>query len=125
MRSSEERRVLVVDDRAEMAEMIAEELSGHGYAAVATSSGRDALQRLRGERFDALVTDVTMPDVSGLSLLRTSMKLDPSRPVILITAYSTLETAMEATSDGAYHYLTKPFRLDALVRLIGDALDAR
>jgi two-component system, NtrC family, response regulator HydG len=118
-------RVLVVDDRAEMAEMIAEELSGHGYSVVVTSSGREALERLRGESFDALVTDMMMPEVNGLSLLRTSMKLDPSRPVILMTAYSTLETAMEATDGGAYHYLTKPFRLDALVRLIGHALDAR
>jgi two-component system response regulator HydG len=115
-------RVLIVDDQPEMAEMIADELCGRGYSAVATTSGRQALERLQSERFDALVTDVTMPEVDGMELLRVSLSLDPSRPVILMTAFSTLETAIHATGDGAYHYLTKPFRLDALVRLLREAL---
>ena len=102
--------------------MIAGELSGRGYAAVAASSGLQALRRLQSERFDALVTDVTMPEMDGLELLRASLSLDPSRPVILMTAFSTLETAINATSDGAYHYLSKPFRVDSLVRLLRDAL---
>jgi two-component system response regulator HydG len=122
MPSHDAPRVLIVDDQAEMAEIIAGELSGRGYAAVASTSGRQALERLQTERFDALVTDVTMPEVDGLELLRASLTLDPSRPVILMTAFSTLETAINATGDGAYHYLTKPFRLDALVRLLRKAL---
>lgn len=118
-------RVLVVDDRVEMTEVIADALSHRGYEVVAMTSSRGALRRLVAEHFDALVTDVGMPDVSGLELLRASIELDPSRPVIVITAYSTLETAMETTGEGAYHYLAKPFRLDVLVRLLHHALEPR
>lgn len=115
-------RVLVVDDRPEMAELIAEDLTQNGFAAVAISSGREAMDRLREERFDAVVTDLRMPEVDGLMLLRASLALDPSRPVIMMTAHGTLDTAMEATGEGAYHYLMKPFRLDALTRLLEQAL---
>lgn len=125
MPNAESARVLVVDDQTEMAELVADALSDRGYNAVAESSSRDALRRLTLEHFDALVTDVGMPDVNGLALLRASLKLDPSRPVIVITGYSSLETAIEATGSGAYHYLSKPFRLDVLYRLIQQALDLR
>jgi DNA-binding NtrC family response regulator len=125
MLSNEVRRVLVVDDRVEMAEMIADELCRHRYAAVATSSGGNARRLMRDERFDALVTDVSMPEVDGLMLLRCSIELDPTRPVILMTAYSSLDTAIAATCEGAYHYLRKPFRLEVLVRLVRDALRMR
>jgi DNA-binding NtrC family response regulator len=122
MPDSDATRILVVDDRAEMAEMVADALSEKGFAAVATSSGREAVHRLQTERFDVLVTDLRMPEVDGLALLRVSLELDPSRPVIVMTAHGALDTAVEATGEGAYHYLTKPFRLDALSQLIEQAL---
>ena len=115
-------RILVVDDGHEMAEMIADDLSDRGYAAVALTSGREALRCLREERVDALVTDLRMPEVDGLQLLRVSRALDPSRPVIMMTAHGTLDTAVEANGEGAFHYLLKPFRLDALVRVLERAL---
>lgn len=119
---SDPARVLVVDDRAEMAEMIADDLCDRGYEGLAVSSGREALHMLETARIDALVTDLRMPDVDGLDLLSASLALDPSRPVILMTAYGTLDTAVQATANGAFHYLTKPFRLDALVRVLSQAL---
>jgi two-component system response regulator HydG len=122
LHSSEATRILVVDDQPDMAEMLADDLSNRGYDAVATSSGRDALKKLKSQRFDALVTDLRMPELDGLALLRASHKLDPSRPVIVMTAHGTLDTAVEASGRGAYHYLTKPFRLEELVRLIELAL---
>jgi DNA-binding NtrC family response regulator len=126
MRSpSEPRRVLVVDDRPEMAEMIADDLCDRGYEGLAVTSGRDALHVLRTERVDALVTDMRMPEIDGLALLRASVRLDPSRPVIMMTAYGTLDTAMEANGDGAYQYLIKPFRLDELVDVLERALRVR
>ena len=73
------------------------------------------------ERVDVLVTDLRMPEIDGLSLLRASVELDPSRPVILMTAYGTFDTAMRATEGGAFHYIMKPFRLDALVRVLDQA----
>jgi DNA-binding NtrC family response regulator len=118
-------RVFVVDDQVDMAEVIAESLCHRGYEGIALSEGREALRRLAAERVDALITDLGMPEVNGLALLRASLKLDPSRPVIVMTAYSSLETAAEATGDGAYHYLCKPFRLDILCRLLENALNTR
>jgi two-component system response regulator AtoC len=111
-------RVLVVDDRPEMAEMIADHLCDRGYEATATSSGEEALRVLRTCRVDVLVTDLRMPDVNGFDLLSASMDLDPSRTVILMTGYGGLDTALEATQRGAFQFLTKPFRLDALVRVL-------
>jgi DNA-binding NtrC family response regulator len=115
------KHVLVVDDRPEMAEMIADHLCDRGYAATAISSGPEALQVLRTRRVDVLVTDLRMPDVDGFALLSASINLDPSRTVILMTAYGSLDTALEATRRGAFQFLTKPFRLDALVRVLEQA----
>jgi two-component system, NtrC family, response regulator HydG len=118
-------RILVVDDRPEMAEMIADDLSDRGYEGVSTTSGHEAMRMLQTERVDVLVTDVRMPEVDGLALLSLSLRLDPSRPVIMMTAYGTLDTVLETTGRGAYHYLTKPFRLEALVRVLEQALGHR
>jgi len=118
-------RILVVDDEAEMAEVIAENLHERGYDTVSVSSSAEALRLLKEARIDALVTDLRMPEIDGLALLRASRALDPSRPVIVITAYGSLSTAMQAVDDGTWHYLTKPFRLDVLARLLEQALSAR
>jgi two-component system, NtrC family, response regulator HydG len=115
--------VLVVDDRMEMAEMIADDLGARGYHTVAVSSGREALGWLKSHRVDALVTDLRMPEVDGLNLLRASRELDPTRPVILMTAFEGLDNAIEASELGVSCYLTKPFRLDLLARLLKEAID--
>jgi DNA-binding NtrC family response regulator len=118
----ESTRVLVVDDRPEMAEMIADDLCDRGYGCVAVTSGEEALRILRTERIDVLVTDLRMPGIDGFDLVRASVELDPSRAVILMTAYGTLDTALEATRRGVFQYLTKPFRLDTLVRVLEQSL---
>ncbi len=118
-------RVLVVDDRPEMAQMIADDLTDRGYETVAVSSGGEALRLLNSERVDALVTDLRMPEVDGLELLRISRELDPTRPVILMTAFEAMDTAIEASELGVCHYLTKPFRLDLLARLLRQAIEFR
>jgi two-component system response regulator AtoC len=123
LRSSERPRVLVVDDRPEMAKMVADDLCDRGYRGCAMSSSRDALRMLRNERVDALVTDLRMPEIDGLDLCRASRELDPSRPVIVMTAYETLETAIEASASGACQYVTKPFRLDVLARLLDHSIE--
>jgi DNA-binding NtrC family response regulator len=113
---------LVVDDQLEMAEMIADDLCDRGYEGVAVTSARKALEMLGTDRFDLLVTDLRMPEMDGLALLHASLQLDPMRPVIMMTAHGTMETAVQATGPGAYHYLLKPFRLDVLFRLVEKAL---
>lgn len=116
-------RVLVVDDDLEMARSLAEGLVDRGYDTFAAGSGREALDHLGSERFDAVVTDLRMPKVDGLELLSASRKLDPERPVIVMTAYSAIDTAVESIRQGAYHYLTKPFKQEELAIFLGRALD--
>ena len=97
-------------------------MGDRGYNAVALRSGREALERLQHEHFDALVTDLRMPGIDGMGLLRASRALDPSRPVIVMTGHGAIDTALEAASQGAFHYITKPFSLVHLVELIEAAL---
>jgi two-component system response regulator HydG len=116
-------RVLLAEDHVELAEMLADGLADAGFDAVAVPSGRKALEKLRAEKFDALVTDLRMQSLDGLELLSESRKIDPSRPVIVMTAYGAVDTAIESIRRGAYHYLTKPFKVEELVIFLRRALD--
>jgi two-component system response regulator HydG len=116
-------RVLVVDDQSDMAETLAEGLLDRDYDAVACASSTDATRRLETEPFDALVTDLRMPQVDGMGLLAVSRRAAPERPVIVMTAYGAIETAVDAIRAGAFHYLTKPFAIDELAVFLGRALD--
>jgi two-component system response regulator HydG len=104
-------RILVVDDEKEMAEMIADDLGSAGYEAEAAAGGKAALAALRKRSFDAVITDLRMNDVDGFDVLEASRRDQPDRPVLIMTAYGTIENAIEAVRRGASHYLTKPFRL--------------
>jgi two-component system response regulator HydG len=123
MKRPERPRVLVVDDHASMAEMVSDGLNERGFAAEAIPSSASAAKRLAEGECDALVTDLRMPEVDGLGLLAISRRLAPERPVIVMTAYSAVETAVESIRQGAYHYLTKPFKVDELVLFLSRALD--
>ncbi len=116
-------RVLVVDDELSMAETRADGLIERGYDAVPVGSSRQAAKMLEDRSFVALVTDLRMPELDGLELLATSRRLAPERPVIVMTAYSALDTAIESIRRGAYHYATKPFKLDEIALFLGRALD--
>jgi two-component system response regulator HydG len=121
-RAKEPRRILVVDDDRALAETLAEGLADRGYDAVPVASSADAAKQLQGDRFDALVTDLRMPHVDGLGLLAVSRRSDPTRPVIVMTAYSAIDSAIESIRQGAYHYLTKPFKVDELALFLDKAL---
>ncbi|MGH7272829.1 MAG: sigma-54-dependent transcriptional regulator, partial [Polyangiaceae bacterium] len=116
-------RVLVVDDERSMAEMLAEALADRGFDALASGSSTEAARRLGEERFDALVTDLRMPGIDGLELLSTARRIAPDCPVIVMTAFSAVDTAVESIRRGAYHYLTKPFKVDELALFLGRALE--
>lgn len=118
-------RVLVVDDELALAEMVADGLCDRGFDAVALSSGQQCLERLEREPFDALVTDLRMRPVDGLALLARSKALDPQRPVLLMTAFSAVDSAVEAIRQGASYYLAKPFKVDELALFLSRALDER
>ncbi len=116
-------RVLVVDDDLDLAETLAEGLSERGYEGVACASSVDAVRRLEQENFDALLTDLRMPQVDGMTLLAASRAAAPERPVLVMTAYAAIETAIDAIRQGAHHYLTKPFTLDELALFLGRAIE--
>ncbi|MDI1432274.1 sigma-54-dependent transcriptional regulator [Polyangium sorediatum] len=115
--------VVIVDDKLEMAEMLADGLADHGISAFAVATGKQALARIEAEPVDALVTDLRMPGMDGIELLTAARRAVPDLPVLVMTAYGALETAIESIRRGAYHYLTKPFKLDELVVYLGRALD--
>jgi two-component system response regulator HydG len=116
-------RVLIVDDEITMAEMLAEGLAERGFDAVAAGSSALAAKRLGEEHFDALVTDLRMPALDGLGLVSVARQVAPNCPVIVMTAYSAVDTAIESIRRGAYHYLTKPFKVDELALFLERALD--
>ena len=118
-------RVVVVDDRVAMAETIADGLVDHGFDAMALGSGRAALEALRDPTLDVLVTDLRMPDVDGLALLSAAHTAQIDVPIIVMTAYGAIDSAVESIRKGAYHYLTKPFKLEELVIFVRRAIADR
>jgi two-component system response regulator HydG len=106
-----------------MAETVRDALEERGYDATALDSSREALGRLAEGGFDALVTDLRMPEVDGLGLLAASRAHAPERPVLVMTAYGAIDSAVDAIRQGACHYLTKPFKMDELVLFLERALD--
>jgi two-component system response regulator HydG len=114
-------RVLIVDDDRVLAETLADELSSDGFDTTHVSTSRDALQLIQ-QPFDALITDLRMPTTDGLGLLAASRRAAPERPVIVMTAFSAVDTAIESIRQGAYHYLTKPFKVDELALFLERAL---
>jgi two-component system response regulator HydG len=115
--------VLVVDDAIQMAETVADGLADRGYEAVAVATGEAALAALRATPFDVLVTDLRMPDLDGLALLAAARRISPDLPVIVMTAYGAIDSAIESMRQGASHYLTKPFKIEALALFVDKVLE--
>src|SRR5437773_3790124 len=118
-------RVLVVDDDADTRDVCAEMLRGMGYETVCADSGQIAEAALRSSAVDVVVADLRMPEVGGLDVLRTAKEADPDTVVILITAFPTVDTAVEAMKFGAAEYLVKPFSPQQLVDAVRAGLEAR
>jgi len=106
--------ILVVDDEPEMREALSHCLAQGGYSVVAASNGIEALHKFEEEKFDAVITDLKMPDFSGMALLEEVKKISSGVPVILITAYGTIDNAVEAMKQGATDYILKPFSSEVL-----------
>jgi len=109
------RSVLVVDDKEMMRDSVGSTLARAGYEVRTACDARGALREIASRRPDAVVTDLNMPGMSGVELTGEIRSIDADLPVILMTAYGSIETAVEAMKNGAYDYLTKPFEGDELV----------
>ncbi len=118
-------RVLVVDDDASMCEMLEADLRERGFAATGRTAAADALETLAAGEFDTVVTDLNMPGMSGTELCERIVANRPDVPVIVITAFGSLETAVAAIRAGAYDFITKPFEMDALVLVVERAIQHR
>jgi two-component system response regulator HydG len=118
-------RVLIVDDESGMLDTLRILLKGEGFAPVVAHGGRQGLEQLAAVRPDIVLTDVRMPDVSGVQVLSAARDQDPEVPVILMTAQATLQSAMQAVNEGAYYYIQKPFRNDELVAILRRAAEHR
>lgn len=118
-------KILVVDDEVKVCDFLSEVLSQEGYQPETADSGRKALELLRQKGFDLLITDLMMPEMDGLRLLELAREEDPDLAVLVITGYSTVETAVEAMKKGAFDYLPKPFKIDQIKVIIDKALKQR
>ena len=118
-------RVLVVDDESSILDSLRILLKTEGFVPFTALGGRQGIERMTELRPDIVLTDVRMPDVSGVQLLSAARQFDAEVPVILMTAQATLQSAMQAVNEGAFYYIQKPFRNDELVAILRRASEHR
>jgi DNA-binding NtrC family response regulator len=121
----EKSRILVVDDEAVVREGVRRILEGDRYSVESCASGRAALDLMQEKDFNMVITDLKMPGMGGLEVLRTIKILQPEIPVIIITGYSTVDTAVEAMKNGAVDYIAKPFTPEQLMEKVGKAFEQK
>src|SRR5262245_39995131 len=118
-------RVLIVDDEVELMTALCESLMDQDYEALGRTSAHEALALLQEEDIDLLVCDLMMPEMDGIALLRAALDIDPHLVGIIMTGEGTIQTAVDAMKVGAFDYLLKPFRLQALLPILARALQVR
>ncbi len=118
-------RVLVVDDERSMRDLLSITLRQAGYDVTLADGGENAIDALKSDSFDLVVTDLRMRKLDGLAVLRGAKEISPSTVVVVVTAFASTETAVEAMKLGAYDYITKPFKLDEMRLTIEKALERK
>ena len=119
-------RLLVVEDERSMRDLLALMLRKEGYAVETVDSGLEAKHRLdRDEVYDLIISDISMPKMTGLELLRHARSQAPDTQVILMTAFGSKQVAIEALNEGASYYVEKPFDLDELKAVVQKTLDQK
>src|SRR4051812_26703351 len=111
-------RILVVDDEPSVREFFEILLTKEGYEVVAASDGVEALRMIREQSLDLVISDLQMKNGDGMILLKEAKKLQSETPVIMITAYATTDSAVEAMKAGAFDYLSKPFKIEEIKVII-------
>jgi two-component system, NtrC family, response regulator PilR len=118
-------KILIIDDDLSMRELLEYMLSQEGYTVVCAQNGKDGIAMLENENYDLLLCDIRLGDITGLDVLRASKIKNPETVVIMISAYSSAETAVEAMNLGAYDYVPKPFNTEELQETIAKALELK
>jgi len=119
----EKTRILIAEDEKTQRELLEGFLKMEGFSIGTAANGREALQKLEGRFFDIALVDYKMPELDGLQTLREIRKLYPDLPVVMMTAYGTVETAVASMKEGALDYLTKPIDLDELLLMLQKVMD--
>ncbi len=118
-------KILVVEDEKSMREILTMLLEEEGYGVVAAADGKEGVGWLQKDIFDIIITDIKMPGADGFEILAKSQELSPETAVIMITAFGTLEAALEAMKLGAYDYIHKPFKIDEIRLIVRNTLDTK
>lgn len=118
-------RILVVDDEQDLAESLESNLSRCNYEVRATTAPTEGLELVETGEFDLLLTDLMMPGMNGIELLRKALEIDPQLVGIIMTGQATVQTAIEAMKSGAFDYLLKPFKLEQILPVLGRAMEVR
>ena len=114
--------ILIVDDEVEMRIAMSETLKHCGYSVELSHNALDAIKKFKNNGYSLIITDMTMPKRSGLELLKDIKAIDPIKPVIMVTAYGTIETAVEAMKHGAFDFIVKPFNFETFTFVVERAL---
>ena len=118
-------KILVVDDEQGLRDVLSIMLKRAGYAVTMATDGEEAIELVNKEIFDLVITDLRMPKVDGMEVLRAVKSTSPETVVLIITAFASADSAVEAMKQGAYDYLTKPFQVDEVQLIIRNALEKR
>jgi len=118
-------KILVVDDEVELKNALVEGLLKRSFEARGYTGGLEALEALRVETFDLLISDLVMPEMDGIALIRAALEIDPHLVALIMTGQGTIETAVAAEEAGVFEYILKPFRLQTLMPILIRALDTR
>ncbi len=125
IQSSTREKILIVDDEANVRSILRTHLEKEGAECVISPNAFDALSKINDERFSLVISDVMMPGMSGMELLRVVKKQDPETAFIMITGFMDLNTAIDSLRTGAFDFITKPFELPAIQRSVNRALERR
>ena len=117
------RKILVVDDEQNIRKLLQIFLTEEGYNVEVADNGESGLEAVRNHIFDLVITDLKMPKLSGFDLLKGIKEISPDTIVVIITAFGTTESAVEAMKLGAFDYIQKPFKIDDIRLIVKNALD--
>ncbi|MFC1568590.1 sigma-54-dependent transcriptional regulator [bacterium] len=121
--SNDTKKLLVVDDEEVIRDLLRETFLRKGYSVTTASHGKEALSKINKDKFELVVTDIRLPDISGMKILSESKKKYPDMGVIMITAYGSIKNAVKAMKQGAFDYITKPFNLDEMELVVAKFFD--